>query len=369
MNCMYLLLELFIGFALLCFAALIAIDVSGAVRRHPVEAIAERKDAKEYNPNALVIVPCKGKDIELEKNLKSLKSQDYNNYDVIAVVADNADSAVAYIKKAGLRYITADASCKHCSAKVKSIATALEKFRGYDVYAIADSDVLFDRLWLSALVAPLANENVGISTMYPKFLAVSGFWSKVKEVWGLVGEGMMSSNVTRFGWGGSLAFRKNLLDKKDLMFFKDSKYSISDDICLTKICKRKKLRIAYSKNPKIIVKCNENAESFIEWANRQTALTAMGYPKTIKVGIAFYSAEIIVLLSGIILSVLISPVFLILLIHPVIGLAKTFKRAESKNVLTLVIALFMPFLYLLNLIIASRMKSIIWRGIEYKIKD
>ena len=37
--------------------------------------------------------------------------------------------------------------------------------------------------------------------------------SKFKTAWGFVGVGMMQSDITVFGWGGSLAFRKGLFDE------------------------------------------------------------------------------------------------------------------------------------------------------------
>ena len=40
----------------------------------------------EYNPAVVLIIPCKGIDLYMEKNLKSVKSQNYDKLSIIAVV-------------------------------------------------------------------------------------------------------------------------------------------------------------------------------------------------------------------------------------------------------------------------------------------
>ena len=98
-----------------------------------------------------------------------------------------------------------------------------------DAYVIADSDIFVKESWLSDLVAPLNNKNVGLSATFPYFSAKTGFWSRVKMIWGFVGQGMMESKTLRFGWGGSLAFRRDLLDEQD---FDHLCGALSDDMAI-----------------------------------------------------------------------------------------------------------------------------------------
>jgi len=85
----------------------------------------------------------------------------------------------------------------------------------------------------------------------------------------------MESNITRFAWGGSLAFRSDLLEDEDLKEFSSS---ISDDISLLNICRRKGLKVAYVKDARVLIHSNDNFKIFLEWSNRQTALSVKLIP-------------------------------------------------------------------------------------------
>lgn len=350
-----------IGFVLLVFLGIIAIDLAGTLRKEGDAVYAN----KFFRPKTLVIVPCKGPDIELHENLLSMKNQNYKNFDIMAVLDSENDSATGIVKKAGIKYLLSRPSSGKCSGKVRAVSTAIEKLRDYEVYAIADSDIRVASSWLGTLVAPLAERKMGLSTMYPYFNHIGGFWSNVKSVWGLVGEGLMKREQSKFGWGGSLAFRKELLDKKSFEFFRNSRYSVSDDVCLTMIARKKGLGIAYTDTAQPIVKTKDDFGQFWEWANRQTALSVMGDRKNLYIGIPFYSAESLLIVAGIAFSALISPIFLILLLHSFRNAWITAKKSRQKGVLTGLIAFLVPFIYLANLLTASRMKSITWRGSTY----
>lgn len=358
---MQILVYVYIIVAVITFTGLEFIDFLGHRKEN------EARDEHYYDPKVLVIIPCKGIDLDLDKNLSSIAKQKEVRYDTVAVVDSEEDIAINSIKKAGINHIVAGSICTRCSGKVKAISTAIEQLREYDVYVIADSDIRVDRLWLRLLIDPLKNKKIGLSTMFPYFKPTGGFWSVTKCVWGFVGDSMMESQLTRFGWGGSLAFRKGLLDPKSMKFFKDSRYSVSDDICLTKIAKEKGLKIAYTKEHRPVVNVRESASSFIEWANRQTALTVMSDRKTLRYGLLYYGSETLVLLSGIVLAISVSPIFIIMLIHLGRSIFLNYKRARFKSLTIALITIAMPMLYLISLVAASRIRSITWRGRIYKL--
>lgn len=362
---MMLIILIYAAFASLIFAGLACIDILNYLGRHAKRV----KDAyAAYEPHALVIIPCKGADPTLYENLLSIKAQHYSDYGIICVVDAADDAALPAIKKAGLRHMLSASQCKRCSGKVRAVSTALERFRGYAVYAIADSDITVPASWLKNLVQPLQKVEVGISSMFPHFKPGAGFWSKVKLVWGYVGEGLMQHELTRFAWGGSLAFRRELLDKTSLRFFKDSEYSVSDDICLTKLAAMKGLRIAYVSEGRPHILSFEGFKGFAEWANRQTALSMLGYRRNLYMGLAFYSAESIAAASALMLSYYLSPFFIILLLHYAKNLASVYKRSGLHFATAAAITFILPYIYLLNLVYASRMRSISWRGRVYRIR-
>lgn len=351
------------AFATLVFGCLAIIDLAG-------RAIGETEgvDKRRFLPKALVVVPCRGIDIGLEGNLSSLMQQNYSRYRVIAVVDSREDPALKTIRKVGMEYLVSNTKCGMCSGKVRAIATALEKERDYDAYAIADSDVRVGSAWLKELMLPLHDKRVGISTSFPRFVPMAGgFWSKMKLVWGFVGEGLMERESTRFGWGGSLAFRKDLLESNGISAFKDSKYSVSDDITLTKMAEGKGLSIAYARRAQPVVYCRESFMSFYEWSNRQTAFTILGYRRNLYIGLLYYGAEIMTSVSAIALSAAISPLFLVFLAHYAKSTLMNYRRADATDPAIAVISFAMPFIYFANLVNAGRMEEITWRGRRYSI--
>ena len=353
-----LYLEVYIAFLSIVFLFLLANAVLPRKRRV--------YKAMNYRPKTLVIVPCKGTDIGLVQNFKAVKGQRYNNYDVIAVVDSKDDPAVRAIKESKTRFMVSDYRCSGCSGKVRAICKRTFQIQGfYDAYVILDSDVRVKDTWLADLIAPLAYDTFGISTAFPVFEPVGGFWSKVKHAWGYVGHSMMENEVTRFGWGGSLAFRKGLLSDKEFAYFSRS---ISDDIALTKIAKQKHLKVAYVSDANPVVQTDDTFGTFLEWSNRQTALSISGNRKIMYYGTIYYLSSVLLLVSGILLALFVNVLFGLLLLPFVIGALKLYYRSGFKPYM-LGIYFAMDFIYLFNIIIASQMSSIAWRGRVYEITE
>lgn len=360
---MNLPLDVYIAFATLTFLFLLSLDVMSYVRK-----TNEPDPESGFEPKALVIIPCRGRDLTLRRNLESIKSQKYGNYKVVAVVDSKDDEALKEIRHAGIEPLISGRLVGRASGKMNAILFALRKLRDYAVYVIADSDVEVDRLWLKRLVAPLSDKRIGISTMFPYFNPVGGFWSRVKMVWGFVGESLLESPSSRFGWGGSLAFRRDLVTKRLIQLGTRTDYSISDDICITKAAKERGLGMAYTRLSQPRVNSDDDFGRFFEWSNRQTALTLLGYRKNLYSGLVYYSSEIVVLLSGIFLSLLVSPIFLIFFAHPIRSIVRTYRRARRSDPSIALITVIMPFIYLSNLLIANSMSEIQWRGRSYRLK-
>ena len=276
------LIAAYVMFIIFVFLGMALIDLAPLLKRS-----REVEYGKAYTPKTLVMVPCRGEDLTLKDNLVSISAQNYKNYSVMAIVDSADDPAVRYIRQAGMKFIVSDHKGGRSSGKVRAIITALKRFRGYDAYVIADSDILVGKNWLGELISPLQDGKIGVSTTFPKFVPRAGFWSKVKLVWGFVGEGMMKSASTRFGWGGSLAFRKELVNRKTMAMLEDSRYSVSDDICITRAAREAGLGLAYVGSAQPIVNSDDSFRKFIEWANRQTALSILGYRRNLYYGAAF----------------------------------------------------------------------------------
>ncbi|MGC8505318.1 MAG: glycosyltransferase [Thermoplasmata archaeon] len=334
----------------------------GIIALSSVRATYQRNAAR-YEGNALVMVPCRGLDFSLLENLQSLKEQSFRNYKLVGIVDSLDDPATAYLREAGVEIIISDYPCQKCSGKVRALSTAMRKYPDFDVYVIADSDITAGKQWLEGLLDPLANPKYGAATTFPVFYPVGGFWSHFKSAWGVVGKSMMQSRITRFGWGGSLAFRKSLIeDPAAFAFFSES---VSDDTAITKICKKRGLEIFYSRDSEPLVKSPEDFHQVVEWANRQTALSIAASPEVYKYGLMYYSMEILLIISSIILSGFVSVLFLLLLIPEAVKIAKVAPDLKESGWRIPLLEIILPFFYEYNLIKAHRMKEITWRGNSY----
>ena len=201
-----------LAFSYIVFLFIIWIVLSyGAIRSILPKKEKNKGYVNRKTPSVLVMIPCKGTDISLTRNLKSAMQQNYPNYSVIAIIESQSDLAFKSIKASGIKYMLANSKCKNCSGKVRNLASAISRFKNFDRYCIMDSDVHVGKSWLSLLVASM-NDGTGMATAFPIFNPVDGaFWSKAKHLWGFVGFGLMENEKTRFGWGGTLLFRKSLL--------------------------------------------------------------------------------------------------------------------------------------------------------------
>lgn len=318
-----------------------------------------------FNPQVLVLVPCRGVDYSLKKNLESILDQTYSNYDVLAIVDSADDPSVGLLEQLSIPFIISSFSCSGCSGKTRAISTAIKERPDYDVYVITDSDITVHNEWLRFIVSPLLNGKFGLSTTFPYFNPVGGFWSKVKAVWGIVGQSLMESRFTRFGWGGSLAFRRELLDEDSFRKFAES---VSDDTALSSICREKDQKIYYSRKAQPTINSPDDFETFFEWANRQTALSISATRRVFHYGLLIYVSMILVFVSAIFLSVFYSPVFLLLFVPTVLSEINNARRSRKVFPLLLLITLILPFLFLANLLIANRMEEIRWRGRTYKLQ-
>jgi cellulose synthase/poly-beta-1,6-N-acetylglucosamine synthase-like glycosyltransferase len=345
----------FLVIFLLIFAGLLALSFRPAYRDQVFDDFAE---------NVLVILPCKGKDVTLYENITSLLEQDYPNYRILAVVDSISDPAMQAIHDLKIDYLVSKSECQHCSGKVRAIASAIEKFPEVAVYVVGDSDVTFPKQWLTKLVRPLGSPRIGVSTTFPHFVPTGGIWSRIKSVWGLVGIGLMQSNLTRFVWGGSMGFRRDLLDPEDIEYFKRH---ISDDVAIMRIARKKGLDICYVQAAAPMINSPDDYRTFREWSNRQTALSISASRSILRYGALFYSSEIILLIGGIVFSFFFTPVFLFLLAPYLLFAYRNVKNHHNGGLYVFLIALIIPFISMSNLIKAARMDVIQWRGSEYDL--
>lgn len=188
-------------------------------------------------PKAAVVLCVRGYDSCLDECLHGLMSQDYSNYVVHVVVDSELDPAwnplcdwqqrfgVARLQLSPLRNRR-----KTCSLKCSSLVQAVHDLdESHEVIVLIDADVCPLPNWLSKLVNPLSDPEVGLSTGNRWFEPQGDWWgTKVRAVWN-AGAIVQMFNF-EIPWGGSLAMRRDYLVEHRVADYWSK--SFNDDVIL-----------------------------------------------------------------------------------------------------------------------------------------
>ena len=152
---------------------------------------------RERRERITVFCPCKGRDPEFEKNIRSILDQDYSNFEVNFIVESDDDPACATLRNLGVRNILVAGLATECGQKVHNLAYAVNRVTpAPGIFVFCDSDARFPRDWLSKLIAPLDETN--ITTGYRWYIA----------------SGAHLPTLMRSGWNASSA---GILDRKSVV--------------------------------------------------------------------------------------------------------------------------------------------------------
>jgi cellulose synthase/poly-beta-1,6-N-acetylglucosamine synthase-like glycosyltransferase len=347
----------------------------------------------------VLIVPCKGLDVDFQKNITSFFNQDYKNYLLWFVVEDDQDPAYVELKKLKNQLsqnsktldvqIFIAGKTQSCSQKIHNLLYCYERI-GDDigVLAFADSDVCVRSDWLSHLVYPLRQPKNGAATGYRWFiakknnlatLALSAVNAKVAQLLG----------NTRFNqaWGGSMAIRVKIFRRLGISEIWSK--ALSDDLSLSTTVKKAGLKVAFV--PACLVATHESTTwgKLFEFSRRQFIITRIYAPKTWwfglissiysvlgiwgAAGLAIYAAKINHPNLDLFISVPI--VFLvnqfgraILRQRTAEKLLENERQAMRAACLADILACWLWSLLLLFYIISSAFgRTIVWRNIRYKL--
>jgi cellulose synthase/poly-beta-1,6-N-acetylglucosamine synthase-like glycosyltransferase len=313
-------------------------------------------------------MPCKGIDIRFDETLEAVKKQSYTECELVAVVDSESDPAYSVLARHGIKTIISDPELiktTSCSGKNRAVMTALSLHsEAFELFVVVDSDTTVGTEWLGALIMPLAaDDRVGVSTTFPLFYPLGGFWSMTKTVWGLVGSSMQNDRRTRFVWGGSMAFRSKLV-KTALV---ELSRSTADDIAIGKACKELGMDIVSVPRARPIVYVKETFGTFSEWSVRQTALSILGNRRLFKYGVAYYALFCVndfALLYAAYAHSILAVLFAIPILLNILGFCLA---TGFYNPIYYLIVAFMPIVYLVDLVLGRLKKNIRWRGADYKL--
>ena len=267
-----------------------------------------KKKRPLYQPQTVLIVPCKGLEPAFQNNIASFFAQDYDNYLLWFVVADKSDPAYDELcklknqlsqnsKAVDVQVFVAGQGLS-CSQKIHNLLYCYKKIGDdIEVLAFADSDICVRKDWLSQLVWPLRKSRHGAASGYRWFipkknntasLALSSINAKIAQCLG----------NTHFNqaWGGSMAIRADTF--RQLGLDKIWPKTLSDDLSLSYAVKKAGKKVAFV--PACLVASYEMTSwrKLFEFGRRQLLITRIYSPGTWWFGLLSSSYSVLGLWAG-----------------------------------------------------------------------
>jgi ceramide glucosyltransferase len=175
-----------------------------------------------FLPPVTVLKPLKGPGIDLYANLASFCRQDYPSYQIVFGVADTSDPAVEIVQRIRRDFPQRDITLSigdppGSNRKVANLRHMMRHAR-HDVLVMSDADIRVRPDYLRAMVAPLADRAVGLTTTLYRAVGRFGLPSIVESL--LVNTDfipmVLAAQIVqrfRYAYGASIAVRREALER------------------------------------------------------------------------------------------------------------------------------------------------------------
>jgi ceramide glucosyltransferase len=346
-----------------------------------------------YAPRVALFCPVKGAEPGLEQNISALISFDYPDYEVFFAMASADDPARKIIERV-------TAASKHkinivvagrpndCGEKVNNLRAAVQKAtEGFDAFVFADSDGRPGRSWLSRLVAPLEDPNLGAVTAFRWFLPqTGGFWSALASAWNAPAATYLGVHNRNFCWGGGTAIRRERFEQSNVLEYWEG--SVSDDFSMTRALRQAGFPILFAPECMVPAMFDCDAAGLLEFTNRQIIITRVYESRLWALGglaHALYCGSILagvgLFVGNLFTSAPAIQLLLLALAPPVLSMGRGVLRLAAIMELLpdwktklladgwiwTFFAAAAPFLALWNTVVALFNREIRWRGIRYRL--
>jgi cellulose synthase/poly-beta-1,6-N-acetylglucosamine synthase-like glycosyltransferase len=352
----------------------------------------------EFAPFVSVIVPCRGLDEDLEKNLSALFEQDFPAYEILFVTDSEKDESVKIIEKVfrkGAKNVKSklviSGVTKGESQKVHNLREAvLNVSAESEVFVFVDSDARPAKVWLGSLIAPLVDEKIGAATGYRWFVSKKfGLASEMRSVWNAsIASALGANPKSNFCWGGSMAIRRATFEK--LRLREKWRGTLSDDFAVTRAMREADLPVYFV--PQALTASVEDCtvRELLEFTTRQMKITRVYAPHLWRQSLVGSFLFNLVFVWGILIIAFNStdtPAFWFASISLIlISAFSTGKAWLRLNAVKLILKdyekdlrrqfwmqntlwIFSPALFFYNSAAALFSRKIRWRGIAYELKS
>lgn len=219
-------------FGLLLIMIGLSLNFAAYFRRH------QNLERGDYAPKVGILLPLRGSDPYLKRCLLALTKQKYPDY-AVHVVVDSEDDPARFvveevIAETNSKLIQLD-FLRHkpdtCNLKSAALLQAYDALpEDCEVVAQLDADSYPYPNWLSDLVAGLQEPGVGMTTGFRWYSPSNPtLASLVRHVWN--SGAIVQMLPMQIGWGGSLAFTREVFEKADLRRLLET--SLCDDTVIT----------------------------------------------------------------------------------------------------------------------------------------
>ncbi|MFK7817776.1 MAG: glycosyltransferase family 2 protein [Planctomycetaceae bacterium] len=213
-----------------------------------------RSGEHAFQPTAVVILCVRGADPTLSLCVQGLLNQKYQHY-ALHIIMDSYDDPGAKVVRDTVGRETCGASSvpislhylndPHPSRGLK-VSAILQVLNALDeqpeVVAFADADTQPARSWLSSLVQPLQNDDVG-ATCGTRWFHPQGtrIGSLVRMNWNLFAVSLMLRHS--LAWGGAMALHRRAFDQTGLV--EHWQQALCEDACLRDVLTNAGLEVQY----------------------------------------------------------------------------------------------------------------------------
>ena len=240
-----------------------------------------------YTPKAAIIAPHYGWDADTEAHVKGLLHQDYAGaYEIFFVTHQKADSGhdVSYPHLCeiaephpNIHVLLAPNIVENNlprSQKVQNLLTAIEKLPDdIEVIAFVDADVAIRENWLTLLVNPLQEPDIGTTVggrfYFPQTWNIA---SLAESIWVNFQMSVQGDHRYTMVWGGSNAFRREMLEKAEIL--QRWNEATIEDLNTTLAMRDVKQKVHFVPDCVAITRtANRTWHQIFEFTNRQVIMT------------------------------------------------------------------------------------------------
>lgn len=173
-------------------------------------------------PAVMVVLPVRGADSTLARCVTGLLQQQYDNFRVRIIFDSHTDPGWKIVDSlleshpdAPIELMQLGKPRATCSLKCSAVYEATEDLGDCEIVAFVDSDIVPHETWLRELIAPLADEKVGVANGNRWYLPPRADWgSMLRYCWNAVA--VVTMFLWEMPWGGTLAIKRRVLEETDI---------------------------------------------------------------------------------------------------------------------------------------------------------